>query len=106
MHLAFGDISWLEGDGFPLPTQTSRILLYPAYFIAGVGVGAVNLRAGLLAENGELARRWPVWLAFALVFYLVILGLVYIHHNCVPDFGSPPLFWNPTSAPPFPLSIP
>ncbi len=93
MHLAFGDISWLEWDGFPLPIQTSRILLYPAYFIAGVGVGAVNLRAGLLAENGELARRWPVWLAFALVFYLVILGLVYIHHNWVADFGSPPLLW-------------
>src|SRR5712692_4397613 len=93
MHLAFGDISWLEWDGFPLPIQTSRILLYPAYFFAGVGVGAVNLRAGLLAENGELARRWPLWLAFALVFYLAILGLVYIHHNWVAAFGSPPLLW-------------
>ncbi len=93
MHLAFGDISWLEWDGLPLPIQTSRILLYTASFFAGVGVGAVNLRAGLLAENGELAKRWPVWLAFALVFYLAILGLVYIHHNWVADFGSPPLLW-------------
>jgi Acyltransferase family len=93
MHLAFGDISWLEWDGFPLPIQTSRILLYPAYFFVGVGVGAVNLRAGLLAGNGELAKRWPVWLAFALVFYVAILGLVYIHHNWVADFGSPPLLW-------------
>ena len=25
----------------------------------------MSLRAGLLAENGELARRWPVWLGFA-----------------------------------------
>src|SRR3984893_8546441 len=49
MHLAFGDISWLKWDRFPLPIQTSRILLYPACFFAGVGVGAVNLRAGLLA---------------------------------------------------------
>ena len=93
MHLAFGDISWLEWDGLPLPIQTSRILLYTASFFAGVGVGAVNLRAGLLAENGELAKRWPVWLAFALVFYLAILGLVYIHHNWVADFGSPPPLW-------------
>src|SRR6202048_3198443 len=93
MHLAFGDISWLEWDRFPLPIQTSRILLYPACFFAGVGVGAVNLRAGLLAENGELARRWPVWLAFALVFYLPILVLVYAHHNWVADFDSPPLLW-------------
>src|ERR1700687_945447 len=93
MHLAFGDISWLEWDRFPLPIQTSRILLYPACFFAGVGVGAVNLRAGLLAENGELARRWPVWLAFALVFYLAILVLGYAHHNWVADFDSPPLLW-------------
>jgi surface polysaccharide O-acyltransferase-like enzyme len=93
MHLAFGDISWLEWDGFPLPIQTSRILLYAAAFFAGVGVGAVNLRAGLLAENGELARRGPVWLAFALVFYGAILVLVYAHHNWVADFDSPPLVW-------------
>src|SRR6266404_2634353 len=55
MHLAFGDISWLEWDGFPLPIQTSRILLYTASFFAGVGVGAISLRASLLADNGELA---------------------------------------------------
>src|SRR3977135_4074724 len=54
MHLAFGDISWLELGRFPLPIQTSRILLYTAYFFVGVGVGAMSLRAGLLAENG----RW------------------------------------------------
>jgi surface polysaccharide O-acyltransferase-like enzyme len=93
MHLEFGDISWLEWDRFPLPIQTSRILLYPAYFFAGVGVGAISLRGGLLAENGELAKRWPVWLALALVFYLAILVLVYAHHNWVADFDSPPLLW-------------
>jgi surface polysaccharide O-acyltransferase-like enzyme len=93
MRLAFTDASWLELGRFPLPIQTSRILLYAAYFFAGVGVGAVNLRAGLLAENGELARRWPFWLAVALVFYGAILGLVYIHRNWVADFDSPPLPW-------------
>ena len=92
MHLAFGDGSWLEPGGFPLPIQTSRILLYAGYFFVGVGVGAVGLRAGLLAENGEFARRWPVWLAFALVFYVAILVLVYAHHNWVADFNSPPLW--------------
>jgi peptidoglycan/LPS O-acetylase OafA/YrhL len=93
MHLAFGDASWLELGRFPLPIQTSRILLYTAYFFTGVGVGAVNLRAGVLAENDELAKRWPVWLGFALVFYLAILVLVYAHHNWVADFDSPPLSW-------------
>jgi len=93
MHLAFGDTSWLEPGRIPLPIQTSRILLYLAYFFAGVGVGAISLKLGLLAENGELARRWPVWLAFASAFYVAILILVYAHHNWVADFNSPPLWW-------------
>jgi peptidoglycan/LPS O-acetylase OafA/YrhL len=93
MHLAFGDASWREPDGFPLTIQTSRILLYTGYFFTGVCVGAVSLGAGVLAENGEFARRWLVWLAFALVFYAAILVLVYVHHNWVADFDSPPLVW-------------
>jgi surface polysaccharide O-acyltransferase-like enzyme len=93
MHLAFGDITWLELGRFPLPIQTSRILLYTGYFFAGVAVGAVSLRLGLLAEEGELAKRWPVWLGFALVFYVAILVMVYAHHNWVADFDSPPLLW-------------
>jgi surface polysaccharide O-acyltransferase-like enzyme len=93
MRLAFGDASWLEPGGYPLPIQTSRILLYTGYFLTGVGVGVVSLRAGILSENGELARRWPAWLALALVFYGAILLLVYAHHNWMADFDSPPLSW-------------
>jgi peptidoglycan/LPS O-acetylase OafA/YrhL len=93
MRLAFGDASWLEPGGYPLPIQTSRILLYAGYFFAGIGVGALNLRVGLLADNGEVAKRWPVWSALALVFYGAILVLVYAHHNWVADFNSPPLDW-------------
>jgi peptidoglycan/LPS O-acetylase OafA/YrhL len=92
MHLAFGDVNWLELGRFPLPIQTSRILLYAAYFFVGVGVGAVSLRLGLLAENGEFAKRWRVWLAFAAPFYAAILILVYAHHNWM-DLDSPPLLW-------------
>jgi hypothetical protein len=90
MRLAFGDASWLEIGALPLPIQTSRILLYTTYFFAGVVVGATSLRAGLLAENGQLAKRWPLWLAVAVVFYGTILGLVYVHHNWVPHFSAPP----------------
>ena len=93
MRLAFGDQSWLEPDGFPLPIQTSRIMLYAGYFLAGVGIGATNLRIARPAKNGEVARRWQVWLAFAGVFYGAILVLVYVHHNWVADFNSPPLSW-------------
>jgi peptidoglycan/LPS O-acetylase OafA/YrhL len=93
MHLVFGDASWFEPGHYPFPIQTSRILLYPAYFFTGVGIGVVSLRSGIFAEDGEFDKRWPVWLAFAVVFYGAILGLVYVHHNWVADFNSPPLWW-------------
>jgi surface polysaccharide O-acyltransferase-like enzyme len=93
LHLIFGDGSWLEPGHFPLPIQTSRILLYSGYFLIGVGIGATDLNAGLLAQNGEWASRWKVWLGFAAVFYGAILLLVYAHHNWVADFKSPPLSW-------------
>ncbi|HEV7636858.1 MAG TPA: acyltransferase family protein, partial [Bradyrhizobium sp.] len=93
MHLAFGDGTWFEPGHYPFPIQTSRILLYPAYFFTGVGIGAVSLRAGILAENGEFAKRWPVWLALAALFYGAILFLVYAHHNWIANFASPALWW-------------
>src|ERR1700761_3620480 len=93
MRMEFGDASWLEPGGYPLPIQTSRILLYAGYFFTGVGVGALNLRVGLFAENGEVARRWLTWSAFALLFYGAILLLVYAHHNWVADFNAPPFDW-------------
>jgi surface polysaccharide O-acyltransferase-like enzyme len=93
MHLAFGDGAWFEPGHYPFPIQTSRILLYPAYFFTGVGIGVVSLRTGLLAEQGDIARRWPVWLAFAVLFYGAILLLVYAHHNWIADFASPALWW-------------
>jgi len=93
MHLAFGDGAWFEPGHYPFPIQTSRILLYPAYFFTGVGIGIVSLRTGLLAEQGDIARRWPVWLAFAVLCYGAILLLVYAHHNWLADFASPALWW-------------
>jgi peptidoglycan/LPS O-acetylase OafA/YrhL len=94
MRLMFGDTSWLVPGHYPLPIQTSRILLYAGYFFAGVGVGAVGLRAGVLAANGPLARRWMVWLGFALAAYGAILLLVYAHHSPLVDLNSPPLWWH------------
>jgi surface polysaccharide O-acyltransferase-like enzyme len=94
LRLCFGDASWLEIRGLPLPIQTSRILLYTGTFFAGVIVGATSLKIGLLAEDGELAKRWPLWLVIAALFYGAILALVYVHHNLVPDFDTPPLSWS------------
>ncbi len=94
MRLIFGDSSRVEPGHYPLPIQTSRILLYAGYFFAGVGVGAVSLRAGMLAWNGLLVKRWIVWLAFAIVSYGAILLMVYTHHSGLVDFNSPPLWWH------------
>ncbi len=93
MRLLFGESSWLEPGGYPLPIQTSRILLYAGYFFCGVGIGVVSLRAGILSEEGALVRRWPIWLAFAALFFGAILLLVYAHHNWIADFNSPPESW-------------
>jgi Acyltransferase family len=93
LRLVYGDAAWLEPGHFPLPIQTSRILLYSGYFLIGVGIGATDLSAGLLAQNGEWASRWKVWLGFAALFYAAILLLVYAHHNWIADFDSPPLSW-------------
>jgi surface polysaccharide O-acyltransferase-like enzyme len=92
MHLWFGDGAWFEFDGFPLPIQTSRIFLYSGYFLVGIGIGAMDLRSGIFAENSELVARWKIWLAVALVFYGAILLLVYAHHNWI-NFNAPPLWW-------------
>jgi peptidoglycan/LPS O-acetylase OafA/YrhL len=92
MRLIFGDASWLEPGGYPLPIQTSRILLYATYFFTGVGIGMASLRTGIFAEDGEVAKRWSLWLGYALALYGAILLLVYAHHNWV-DFNNPPTWW-------------
>jgi peptidoglycan/LPS O-acetylase OafA/YrhL len=93
LRLIYGDAAWFEPGHFPLPIQTSRILLYSGYFLIGVGIGATDLTAGLLAQNSEWASRWKVWLGFAAAFYAAILLLVYVHHNWIADTDSPPLPW-------------
>jgi hypothetical protein len=77
----------------PVAIQASRILLYLLYFFAGVGVGAVRFDQGLLAADGRLARRWPVWLAAAVATYTCIIGLVYIKHSVLPDVNHQPVWW-------------
>ena len=93
MHLWFGDGAWFEPGHYPFPIQTSRILLYPAYFFTGVGIGVIGLRAGILAENGEVAKRWATWLTIAILLFGLILLLVFAHHNWIENVAAPPLWW-------------
>ena len=64
MAIHFTAMDW-SGFG-PFTFQTSRILHYLAYFLIGAGVGAWGTDRGLLAPNGELARRWYLWVIAAL----------------------------------------
>ena len=93
MHLWFGDGAWFEPGHYPFPVQTSRILLYPTYFFTGVGIGVVGLKVGILAEDGEVAKRWATWLAFAVVLFGLLLLLVFAHHNWIESVAAPPLWW-------------
>jgi hypothetical protein len=77
----------------PVAIQASRILLYLLYFFAGVGIGAVPFNQGLLAGDGGLARRWPLWLAATIASYACIIGLVYIKHSVLPDVNHQPVWW-------------
>jgi peptidoglycan/LPS O-acetylase OafA/YrhL len=93
MHVWFGDGAWFEPGHYPFPIQTSRILLYPAYFFTGVGIGVIGLRAGILAENGEVAKRWATWLTLAILLFGLIVLLVFAHHNWIENVAAPPLWW-------------
>jgi hypothetical protein len=73
LAIAFTPWNWSEHG--PLTLQLSRPLLYAVYYFAGLGVGAHGLERGLLAPEGMLARRWRLWLTFALAALLLWMGL-------------------------------
>jgi hypothetical protein len=62
----------------PFFVQTSRILHYAVYFFAGVGLGSWGVDRGLLATDGKLARRWPLWVMTSLVAFVTTVALVLI----------------------------
>jgi glucan biosynthesis protein C len=73
MALAFTPSAWF--DMGPFAFQLSRPLHYAIYFLAGVAIGANGIERGLLASDGPLVRRWPIWLAAALGLLLLWMGL-------------------------------
>src|SRR5258706_293728 len=91
MHLAFGDISWLEWDGFPLPIQTSRMLLYPACFFSGLAFAAYSAAMAFtvsafflrFAESGWrlLDALQPSAYGVFLLHYIFIIWLQYVVYD-------------------------
>jgi len=78
----------------PFAVQAGRILLYLLYFFAGCGIGAASFDRGLLAADGEMARRWPVWLGATVASFGAILALIYVKHSVLPDSNNLPLWWD------------
>jgi uncharacterized membrane protein (DUF485 family) len=66
-HFGFG--TWIPFFFPPLWFQVPRILLYVAWFIAGMAIGSKGIGNGIVAENGPLARRWPWWIAACALAY-------------------------------------
>jgi peptidoglycan/LPS O-acetylase OafA/YrhL len=73
MALEFNSMSWTAFG--PFTFQTSRILHYLAYFLIAVGIGAWGVDRGLLASQGKLARRWPLWVLASLVLFAVATAI-------------------------------
>ncbi|RTL50909.1 MAG: acyltransferase [Bradyrhizobiaceae bacterium] len=91
MRMIYGVNKWFEFG--PLTVQASRVFLYACYFFIGAGVGLANMDRGLLANAGNLARRWGVWALTALATYLMIVALVYYRRAILPDPDVLPQWW-------------
>jgi peptidoglycan/LPS O-acetylase OafA/YrhL len=71
----------------PFFFQTSRIVHYFVYFLAGIAVGAYGLDRGLLAAAGQLARRWGRWTLGAIVafaFAIAVFGFAISATTMIP----------------------
>ena len=73
LELVFNGLNWTAFG--PFTFQTSRILHYLLYFLAGAGLGAWGIERGPLMPQGKLARRWPLWAGAAAVVFVVSMGI-------------------------------
>jgi glucans biosynthesis protein C len=73
LELAFGAWAWFHRG--PFSFQLSRPAHYAVCFIAGAAIGACGIERGLVAPDGPLARLWKLWLAAALLSFMLWLGL-------------------------------
>lgn len=67
MAFKFNPLNWTQLG--PFSFQTSRILQYLVYFLIGIALGAYGIERGILAQGGNLARRWWLWVIGAVVVF-------------------------------------
>jgi len=84
MELAFNPLQWTAFG--PFTFQTSRVLHYLVYFLIAGGVGAYGINRGLLAPDGKLARRWPLWVISTL--FAFVLGTIVVIIASTTHLGS------------------
>ena len=89
LRAVFGPESWAAFG--PFSVQSSRVLHYLVYFLAGVAIGECGIGHSLLAPDGRLVRRWFRWTRNALALsavYVIMLGWLAPDR---PASGLPPL---------------
>lgn len=68
----------------PFVFQTWRLLLYFAWFLLGVALGAANSKLSLSRDK---LRPWPLWLALGVSVYVAaLLGLRTMHFANMPEW--------------------
>ncbi len=82
MSSFFGRYDWVNTK--LLHFQTTRVLFYALYLLAGVAAGCYGLQSGLLNPEGRLSRRWPAWMAFTVVLYLILI-VILARHLATPE---------------------
>jgi len=74
LSIVFDPYSWLSWG--PFSVQSSRMLHYAVFFLAGIAVGAFGVDKGLLAPDGKLARRWWLLPIIAVLAFAVLMAIV------------------------------
>jgi glucan biosynthesis protein C len=74
--------AWTNFITAPFAFQTSRILLYGLWFLAGYFIGNAGLERGLLARDGLLVRRRRWWVRWCVVAYNALIFI-----PMIPAFG-------------------
>lgn len=69
MVLHAGSESWRTLFFAPFYFQTCRVFVYFTWFSAGIIYGIQGIDNTALAEDGPLARRWPLWAAAAIAAF-------------------------------------
>jgi len=89
MGAAFDPTRWMSFG--PFFVQISRLLQYALYFFAGAGLGAYGADRGILARDGKLALRWPLWIGASLISYVFAIVMFLTIMATIPKGGPSPL---------------